>query len=122
MPRIPAFIQHRGIEATAQGLEKAWQALRQAYERAAVIINGNISFGDGSNPDNIAGVWASVPDTGASDTDFTVVHNLGRLPVGYILMQTDVATLIYTGSVVATTTEITLRSATANASIVLFIV
>lgn len=101
--------------------ERIFQMLNKAWGRLAVLINGHISFGDGTNADNIDGVWSSVTTPGVANTDFTVTHNLGRIPAGYQLMSSDVATTIYTGSVAPTTTQITLRSTAANAHIKLFI-
>lgn len=104
------------------GLVRFALMVRKLYEQLARIINGQINFGDGLLRDNIDGAWGVVPDTGPANTDFTVVHNLGRIPVGYWLMTTDVATNIYTGTVSWTSTEITLKSSAANAAINLFIV
>jgi hypothetical protein len=96
--------------------------LLKIWQNACFIWNGGISFGDGVHTDNISGVWASVPDTGLANTDFVVTHNLGRIPVGYLTMTASIATDIYTGSVAATKTQITLRSSASHASILLFIV
>lgn len=85
------------------------------------VINGHISFGDGTHTDNIDGVWSPVTAPVAPNTDFTVTHNLGRVPVGYLVMQKDRAVDIYTGSVAATKTQITLRATVASAVINLFI-
>jgi hypothetical protein len=138
MPRIPSYIenlekQHEQARLSKVGrngeqsgvddwLSKILGSLDKTYNRLASIINGQLSFGNGTDSDNIDGVWVSVLTPTPGDTDFTVTHNLGRLPVGYILMEADLPSLIYTGSVAATTTEITLRNATDGANIVLFIV
>jgi hypothetical protein len=113
MPRVPSYIDSKG--PVEPGLDST-------YKRLALVINGRISFGDGLTRDNIDGTWVNVPDTGIGNTDFTVQHNLGRLPVGYILMRTSLPTSIYDGSIPATTTEITLRSIIDNANVTLFIV
>lgn len=95
--------------------------LRKLYEQLARVFNGSIGFGDGTHSDNISGAWAAVADTGGANTNFTVTHNLGRLPVGYILMKADRAVSIYTGSVAATTTQLTLKANVANAAVSLFV-
>lgn len=104
----------RDLSRFARMLQTLWQNL-------AFVLKGQISFGDGTHVDNISGAWASVPNTGAANTDFTITHNLGRIPVGYLTMTASIATDIYTGSVAATKTQITLRSSAANANITLFI-
>lgn len=96
--------------------------LRKLYEQLARVLNGLVSFGNGLNRDNIDGEWATVVDTGTADTNFTVVHNMLRIPVGVILMSQSKAGVIYKGSVAWSTTTITLKCNVANDSIVIFIV
>jgi hypothetical protein len=95
--------------------------LRKLYEQLVRIVNGQLSFGNGATPDNIAGAWAAVADTGAADTNFTVTHNLLYIPVGVILMTQTKAGVIYKGSVAWTTTTITLKCNVANDNILIFI-
>src|SRR5208282_1661434 len=96
--------------------------LQKMWRNLSLIINGQINFGDGTNRNNIDGVWANLTTPGAPNTDFTVTHNLGRIPVGYWIMEKDRAVDVYTGSVVATTSQITLRATVASAVIRLFII
>src|SRR5208282_6099789 len=95
--------------------------LQKILQRWAVIINGNLSFGDGVESDNISGAWVSVSTPGTPNTDFTVTHNLGRIPVGYLPMSKAAATDVYTGSVPATATQLTLRATATGVAIKLFI-
>lgn len=101
-------------------VKNPWVMLKQAWERLTRVINGNIGFGNGVVIDNIDGAWANAT-TGLANTDFTLVHNLGRVPIGYLLVQSDIATVVYTGSVAATTTNITLKATGATATIRVFI-
>ena len=96
--------------------------LRRIYEQVSQAINGRISFGNGTTPDNIDGVWISVTTPGTANTDFTVTHNLGRVPVGYIVMRKSAAVDVYTGSVAATTTQLTLRATVISVDVVIFVV
>ena len=98
------------------------QMIRNVYQNLVTLINGNIGFGDGTTPDNISGNWINVVTPVAPNTDFTVNHNLQRLPVGYWIMQKDRACDVYTGSVAATTTQLTLRATVASAVLRLFII
>jgi hypothetical protein len=123
MPHIlPTFDFQPKAPAETTGVVRFSSMLRKLYEQLARTLNGLVSFGNGITRDNIDGEWATVPNTGAANTDFTVTHNMLRLPIGYILMDADRAVSIYNGSVPRTTTTITLRANVANASIVLFIV
>lgn len=102
---------------------KKWSLMiRKLYEQLARIVNGLISFGDGVTRDNIDGEWASVTTPATPDTDFTITHNLMRLPVGYIVMGQSVAGIIYNGDIPPTTTQITLKCNVASDTILIFIV
>jgi hypothetical protein len=96
--------------------------IRKIYQNLTFVINGNLGFGDGTNPDNVSGNWINTTCPVTPNTDFTVNHNLNRLPVGYWIMQKDRAVDIYTGSVAATNTQITLRATVASAVVRLFVV
>jgi hypothetical protein len=95
--------------------------MQSLYRTISRVINGNLGFGDGTNTDNISGVWKSVTIT-LADTDITVTHNLGRIPVGYLVMSKTQACDIYDGSVAPTTTQITLKGSVAGAIVKLFII
>ena len=96
--------------------------LRSNWQKLQNVVNAHIGFGDGINADNIDGVWATVVTPLVANTDFTITHNLGRVPVGYIPMSKTAATDIYTGSVSATTTTLTLRATGTGVTVNLFIV
>lgn len=95
--------------------------LRKLYEQLARIVNGQISFGPGTGFDNIAGVWASVADTGLADTNFSITHNLGYIPSGWILMNQSIAGVLYKGSVAWTTTTMSLKCNVAHDNVAIFI-
>jgi hypothetical protein len=107
---------------TKEALTEFVTMLRSLYQHLTDVINGHIGFGDGTNADNVDGAWVNVVTPAAPNTDFTVNHNLGRLPVGYWIMQKDRAVDVYTGSVAATKTQLTLRATVASAVIRLFII
>lgn len=44
-----------------------------------------------------------------ADTDYTITHNLNRIPEGYYCVDIDQAGVLYNGTVAATRTEITLK-------------
>lgn len=99
------------------------QMLRKLYEQLARVVNGGISFGNSlhSLPDNIDGVWLSTTTPAGANTDFTLTHNLGRVPSGWIVAMQDKAASVYFGGVAATTTELTLRCSVASVAVRLFI-
>lgn len=103
-------------------IQSSDSALRKLWEQLARVINYHIGFGDGVNADNVDGVWVTAVTPGTPNTNFTVTHNLGRVPVGYIPMSKTAATDIYTGSVAATTTQLTLKATIAGVTVNLFII
>jgi hypothetical protein len=94
--------------------------LQKIHQQVARVINGKIGYGDGTNADNIDGVWAS--ETFASaNTDTTITHNLGRVPVGFHVVSKSVSCDIFNGVAAWTTTTITLQSSVAPATVKLFV-
>lgn len=85
------------------------------------VVNGRIQFGttDGKNR-NVDGQMVSAT-FGAANTDLTIIHNLGAIPVGYLVFRNSNGGVIYDGSVAFTKTTITLRSTVANTVALIFI-
>src|SRR5437016_1400657 len=120
--KIAPNLQFAVIEPTKKSLENFVRMIRSVYQNFTTAFNGNIGFGDGTNLDNINGSWINVVAPVAPNTDFTVNHNLGRIPSGYWIMQKDRACDVYTGSVGATTTQLTLRANVASAVLRIFVI
>ncbi len=98
-----------------------WKTLQRAWQLFARTFNGEVGFGDGTKRDNIDGNWVSVVTPVAVNTDFTINHTLNRVPVGYLTMQKSAACDVYTGSVAATKTQLTLRASVGAVALKLFI-
>jgi hypothetical protein len=109
----------------AQGALDAFVSmLQKVYRNLGFVVNGHISFGDGSNADNIDGVWVAITTGATPDTDFTVDHNLGRVPVGYSVARRALAVDVYDGSggVGAwTNSQMILRATIPGISVLLFV-
>jgi len=108
-------------ELTKQVFDNFVTMLREKYEKLSVVVNGQIGFGDGVNRDNVDLAWISVVAPVTPDTNFTVVHNLNRVPVGYLVVDSDLATNVYRGSLPGTKTTITLRSSVASVNLKLWV-
>ena len=102
-------------------VKNPWVMLKQYWERLTGIVNGSIGFGDGILKDNLDLAWANAITPGVANTDFVVVHNLRRLPVGYVVAMKNASVDIYTGSASATTTQLTLRATVVGVAIRLMI-
>lgn len=98
--------------------------VRKYVEDTARILK-KISFGDGTNTSDsqntdtsfLTGVSNAVANT---ETIFN--HNLGRVPVGYIVVKLDKAATIYSGTTAWTSSTISLKSdvITTGFSVILF--
>lgn len=108
MKLVPS--QLSGDEKKVHGeIRKGWQILYQ-------ILAGQVSYGDGVNKDNIDGVWATAVSVAGN---FTVTHNLGRVPVGYhVVKSTGFENVKF---ISATTSQITLAGQTGGSTLTLFI-
>lgn len=88
------------------------------------VLAGNVSFGSGVNGDtsqNINGVWVSGTTPGTPSTPFSVVHTLGRVPVGFDVKRINAAGSIYDSGTPWTSTEIFIESNVGSATFSLFI-
>lgn len=100
----------------------------------ARAINGRIDFGSPQGqskkvPGNIDGVWPGtlasgymITTPGVADTEFTVTHNLGRIPTGYDVKSLDKAAIVYDSRKnLWTVTQMFLKCNVATVQIVLFV-
>lgn len=86
------------------------------------IFQGNISFGDGVDFDNIKGKWMTYATNGVANTEDAITHNLGVIPVGMIVMVPPQNGFIYTGPTAWTTTQIFLKCSQASQTATIFLV
>jgi hypothetical protein len=86
------------------------------------LTNRNISFGTQVNgiDQNIAGQMVEVANTGAANTQFTVTHNLGRVPLYLDVKYINGNGVVWSSSP-ATSTQAFYTCSLANAHVRLFI-
>jgi len=68
------------------------------------ILNGGITFVDNFQASTISANFT------AANTEFQLSHSLGRIPVGYILINASAAMIIYNGGSANTANDIFLKS------------
>jgi hypothetical protein len=95
-------------------------------QQIARCLSGNVSFGhDSSNSSsdkNIEGFKDAGTTPATPDTDFSVAHGLGRVPLGYIVLSLDQPVGIYKSPTAWTTTTAYFRCSTASANYVLIVI
>jgi hypothetical protein len=91
-------------------------------------LNKNISYGDGtstnvSSTQNLDGFHSGVINApGVANTQFAVVHNLGRVPIGFHTVSRDNGGTCYSSNIAGwTTTTILLKDTNAATQLRLFI-
>ena len=96
-----------------------WEELKRWLSAWAVDtttqINGNIDF--------TSNIKCKIVDVSfkAANTDTTIRHQLKKIPTGYIVVRSNVAAVVYDGSVEFSTLSLTLKSsAIAECSILIF--
>lgn len=94
---------------------------RNVFEQTDKILRGNVSFGDGTNTDNVFGVWVTVISPVAPNTQFTVNHKLGQVPVAFDVKRKNAAGDVYDSGTPWTKTQIFLKCSGASVTLTLFI-
>jgi len=86
-------------------------------------LKGRIRFGggiDGYRGENISGEFQVVTSANA-DTEFSVSHTLGAVPIGYIVIKVDKAGVVYDSGTTWTSTTIYLKCSEAATTMTLFL-
>ena len=85
------------------------------------ILHRGISFGNGVDEDNMSGDWVTFTSSVSPGTETGIPHNLGEVPVGYLVVRRDKAAHIYDGSTTWTSSTIYLRSDVASVAATVFV-
>jgi choice-of-anchor A domain-containing protein len=124
MSQISRPTQFHGLESNFLGLTRTYNI--------AKAVNGGIDFGDSTQTNagpgtaysgNMNGQWANVTAPGAANTQFSIAHNLNRIPSFYFYIadrSCNLYQLPNTGTA-WTTTNIFLKCDVASAVLRVFI-
>jgi hypothetical protein len=84
-----------------------------AMEQTAKVLSGNVSFGssiqNGGQDQNIQGFKASGTTPSSANTEFSITHTLGRVPIGFLVLSLSAAAQIYQSTTAWTSTTIYLK-------------
>jgi len=84
-------------------------------------LNGQITFGNGTDIDNISGQWIEFTSHAVGGTETAVSHTLGVVPVGFILMIPPVTGVVNKGATAWTTSTIYITVSTNAQSLKIFV-
>lgn len=107
-------------QPTCLGDVKDPKNLTRHSERIAKVLLANVNYGttmDNTDPDSNMNSWKFEGTSPAANTDFTLPHSMGRIPLTINAQDTTNGGLIYRSPVTAwTKTTVTFRCTTASAN------
>lgn len=86
--------------------------LLSAWRELSLLLNGGLKVSDNFDADIV-----DVSDSGSADTEFTVAHDLKKVPNGFLVFNIDKGGIVYDSGTSWTTTAIYLKCSVANAAI-----
>lgn len=108
-------------QSKCEGDEKVPRNLGRWSERLARVLARNVSYGatmNNTDKDINMDCWKATGTTpGSANTDFTILHSLGRVPITIVGQDTTNGGLIYRSPATPwSKTSLTLRCTTASAT------
>lgn len=108
---------------TGSDIESNMRRLEQDLSQLFLFSQGRVRLGTGTDSDrgeNISGEFHVVTTSGA-DTEFTVSHSIGAVPVGYLVLKSDKGGVVYDSGTTWTDSAIYLKCTTATTTLTLFL-
>lgn len=109
-------------------VEPQIRTLQQNMDKIFTCLQGRVSFGtgdDGQQNGNIEGEWQEFTSDGTANTEFTLAHGIGSVPLGYMVVAQDKAGSLYqmhdTGTA-WTATNIYLKCNVASVKFLVFLI
>ena len=120
---VDFFHDHTAKAGTVEQLSDEYHRVTSQFARIiSEVVNGRLTFGDGIDYDNVAGKWIDYTTNATPDTEDTIAHGLGVIPVGYIVFKQSKAGSLYTGATAWTSSNIYLKCNVASMAVRIFIV
>lgn len=89
--------------------------------RNLTFLNSDGGITSGRRSLTFDAVWVQYVSNAVADTEDTVAHNLGRLPVGMFIGIPNVSAIIYAGPTAWTSTNIFMRASAATVTVNLLV-
>lgn len=116
--------QSNYIGKVRTNIEEYIPQLEVDLENIFLAMKGRIRFGtgvDGARGENISGEFQIYTSNGSADTEDTITHTLGSVPIGFIVINTNKGGVTYDGGTAWTATSIFLKNSTTSATTTIFI-
>lgn len=102
-------------------MANALRNLEQYFAEFARMISGSLGFGNGVDFDNIQGKWLTYATNGVANTEDTLVHGLGMIPIGFLVVLPPANGFVYRGATVWTVDNLYLKCSQASQTSLIFV-
>ena len=99
--------------------------LQTQMDKVYTCLQGRVSFGTGAtgvDGQNIEGKFMQFTSSGTPDAENTIAHNIGSIPIGYLVMNQDKAGSLYSSATAWTSSNMYLKCSVASVTFLIFVV
>ena len=121
MPGIPSPPLIREDDPQASFLITQYLQDLSRMSRSLTFLDSDGGVTTGRRSLNIDAVWVAYVSNAVANTEDTVAHNLGRIPLGIFVGMPDKNAVIYSGPTAWTSTNIFLRASAATVTVGLLV-
>ena len=117
MPGVPPPPLIREGDPNAQFYITQYLQDLNRMARSLTFLTAAGGFADGQRSLNLDAVWVLYVSSGTANTETSVAHNLGRVPLGAFVGLPDISATIYAGTSAWTSTAVFFRSTAATTTV-----
>lgn len=106
------------------GLINYIRDVNQDFNNLFLGMQGRMRFGtgvDGARGENISGEFQVFTSNASADTEDTIAHTLGSVPIGFIIINRDKGGVVYDSGTAWTSTNIFLKTTTTSTLVTIFL-
>lgn len=99
----------------------AWMQAIYGAATNILLTSAEGAIQDGQKAGQLNAVYVVYTSNGTADTEDTVPHSLGRVPVGYIVVKQDIASIVYDSTTSHTSTNLYLKNTGTSVTLTLLV-
>jgi hypothetical protein len=122
LSKLSNYIGFKGKDN--QGIQEYVRQLDNDIRKLFLMTQGRVRFGggtDGQPGENVSGEFQVYTSNGSANTEDTIAHTLGAVPIGYIVVKQDKASNVYLGSTAWTSTNVYLKQSGTSVATTIFL-
>lgn len=97
------------------------QKIIEAFQGRLTFLDTSQTAADGRHSENLDGEFQVFTSNAVADTEDAITHGLGRIPVGFIVMNSSKGGITYAGDTTWTSTTIYLKNTSASNAVTIWI-